>query len=514
MAKRRALAFEEKLKIISEIDKGLKQVDAAKKYGISQSTIATFLKKRKEIEGSVEKSRVDSKRKRFKSAVNGDVDKATLRWFNEMRAQNVPISGPMISEQSRKFASMLGHTDFKASNGWLSSFRDRHGIVFKTIAGEEKSAPVDDALSWKQKEKEKIEKLYSPHDVYNADETGLFYQLMPDKTMAFKGESCKGGKKSKQRLTVLLCSNSTGTDKLKPLVIGKYARPRCFKNVKSLPVDYLANKKAWMTEEIFNNWLINLDKDMKKKKKKIALIVDNCTPHNNPPSLKHIKVFYFPPNCTSLLQPLDLGIIKCFKGYYRKRLLQNVVYNLEAKLLNPFAVDVKNACDWVSGSWNSVTASTIQNCWKKASFFEENNDDHDVMEISDEEECVCNLATAVSAFQSSSNLSFPLNAEDFLNLDNDVLVFSGASDEDIIADLTPCEESDEEEVADCSQDKPPISVQNAISLINTLQDYVSTLPNVSNVHLNSLEGLKHMCMQVSLESTTKQTKLTDYFSEN
>lgn len=174
MAPRKTLAFEEKLKIISEIERGLKQVDAAKKYGIPQSTIATFMKKRKDIEDAVEKSKVDSKRKRFKLAVNDDVDRATLRWFHEMRAQNLPISGPLISEKARKFATMLGNKDFKASNGWLSSFRERHGIVFKTIVGEEKSAPVDDAISWKQREKQKIEEMYSPDDVYNADETGLF----------------------------------------------------------------------------------------------------------------------------------------------------------------------------------------------------------------------------------------------------------------------------------------------------------------------------------------------------
>lgn len=516
MARRKTLSFEEKLKIISEIDQGLKQVEASKKYGISQSTIATFLKKRKEIEDAVEKSKVDSQRKRFKGAVNDDVDKATLRWFYEMRAQNVPITGPMISEKARKFASLLGNNDFKASNGWLSCFRERHGIVFKTVSGEEKSAPVDDALSWKQREKEKIEEIYSPDDVYNADETALFFQLMPNKTMAFKGDDCKGGKKSKQRLTVLLCSNSTGTDKLKPLVIGKYAKPRCFKNVRSLPVHYKANTKAWMTGEIFNNWLLDVDKEMKKKKKKIALIVDNCKPHNNPPDLKNIKVFYFPPNCTSILQPLDLGIIKCFKGYYRRRLIDNVIFKLDNKLPNPFVIDVKNACDWISGSWNCVKASTIQNCWKKASFFEKRSDENtnvDVNEIAEEEECVGSLVTAVSAYQSSSKLSFSFNAEEFINSDNDVLVFSGASDEEIIAELIPAEQSDEEEAADCSQDKPQISAKDAISLISTLQDFVSTLPNVPDVHLNSLDGLKHMCMQVSFASLNKQTKLTDFFQK-
>lgn len=137
------------------------------------------------------------------------------------------------------------------------------------------------------------------------------------KQCPLKEDSCKGGKKSKQRLTILLCWNKTRTDKLKPLIIGKYRKPRYFKNVNCLLVHYKANKRAWMIAEIFNNWVLNVVKKMKNKNN-IALIVDNSTPDNNLPCLKNITVFYFSPNCTSILQPLDLGIIKCFKGFIKK----------------------------------------------------------------------------------------------------------------------------------------------------------------------------------------------------
>jgi hypothetical protein len=53
---------------------------------------------------------------------------------------------------------------------------------------------------------------YEPRDVYNADEIRLF-NVHPDRTLAYKGESCHGRKHSKERLTVLLCVNSDGSDK-------------------------------------------------------------------------------------------------------------------------------------------------------------------------------------------------------------------------------------------------------------------------------------------------------------
>ena len=55
---------------------------------------------------------------------------------------------------------------------------------------------------------------YSPKDFYNADETGLFYKCTPDKTLAFKGERCSGGKLSKERITLLIGANMDGSDKL------------------------------------------------------------------------------------------------------------------------------------------------------------------------------------------------------------------------------------------------------------------------------------------------------------
>ena len=63
--------------------------------------------------------------------------------------------------------------------------------------------------------------MFNENDVFNADETGLFYRTTPDRSLVLSKEECKGGKKSKERLTVLLCSNLTGIEKLKPVVIGK-----------------------------------------------------------------------------------------------------------------------------------------------------------------------------------------------------------------------------------------------------------------------------------------------------
>lgn len=51
---------------------------------------------------------------------------------------------------------------------------------------------------------------YNPCDVYNADETALFFKCLPDKTLAFKNEKCNGEKNSKERITVMPIVNMSG----------------------------------------------------------------------------------------------------------------------------------------------------------------------------------------------------------------------------------------------------------------------------------------------------------------
>ncbi|GBN60446.1 Tigger transposable element-derived protein 6 [Araneus ventricosus] len=81
-----------------------------------------------------------------------------------------------------------------------------------------------------------------------------------------------GGKKSKERLTVLLCCNADGSEKFPPLAIGRSKKPRCFKNVKKLPCDYTSNKTAWMTSHIFLDFLHKFDRKMEKEKRKVLLL--------------------------------------------------------------------------------------------------------------------------------------------------------------------------------------------------------------------------------------------------
>ncbi|GFU78484.1 tigger transposable element-derived protein 1 [Trichonephila clavipes] len=72
---------------------------------------------------------------------------------------------------------------------------------------------------------------YSSDQVFNADETGLYWKKLLNHTYIAKDEkTASGHKASKDRVTLLLCSNASGDWMLKPLLINKSLRPRALKD--------------------------------------------------------------------------------------------------------------------------------------------------------------------------------------------------------------------------------------------------------------------------------------------
>ncbi|UYV63589.1 hypothetical protein LAZ67_2004890 [Cordylochernes scorpioides] len=222
---------------------------------------------------------------------------------------------------------------------------------------------VMDVLYAKKKESILVNSGYDPANIYNADETGLFFQLIPDRTLAHKDENCRGVKRMKQRITVLLCCNSTGTDKRRLLIIGKSAKPRCFRNFSPhFYCTYTSNSKPWMTSSIFQEWLLQLNKQLVSERSRILLLLDNATSHCVPnDGLSNIKIHFLPPNMTASLQPLDSGIIKSFKAQYRKLQLQKMVELADAHLPTELRLDY--AVRYCKMTWDSVSPDSISNCW-------------------------------------------------------------------------------------------------------------------------------------------------------
>ena len=266
--KRNSISLDKKAEIILAVDKApptKKKKEIAADFGILPNTLSTILKNRSSILDNQQQQVLDPQRKRFRTAKHPDVEEALLKWFKNARDKN------LLMTKARLFADNLGIKDFEASPGWLTRFKERHGIVFKNVCGESASVSRNVVDQWLSDVFPNLVEGYAPDNIFNADETGLFWRLLPDKTMAFKGDKCHGGKKSKERITLMVGANMDGSEKLPLLAIGKFAKPRCFNGVHSLPVAYEANKKAWMLSELFERWIRKLDDIFLKQNRQVLL---------------------------------------------------------------------------------------------------------------------------------------------------------------------------------------------------------------------------------------------------
>jgi hypothetical protein len=170
------------------------------------------------------------------------------------------LSDAILIEKAKLLASELEVPEgmLQFSSGWLQGFKKRNGIHQKKLHREAEfsdQTAIDEILPLLCSKYAS----YLLKRIYNIDETGLFYQyvfmfclklrntvftllffrkLEPDRTLATKCMS--GRKKNKERLSIALCANADGSHKLNPLIIGKFAKPRCFKNVNinNLPMMY------------------------------------------------------------------------------------------------------------------------------------------------------------------------------------------------------------------------------------------------------------------------------------
>ncbi|KII71226.1 hypothetical protein RF11_11743 [Thelohanellus kitauei] len=147
--------------------------------------------------------------------------------------------------------------------------------------------------------------------MYNADETGLYYRATPDGSLDYKHIPLSSYKKSMNRITLLFCTNMSGTDKRNLLMIGKSARSRCFKGlrIEGLPVEYHANKNEWMTSQMFRSWLTSWHRNLKHEHRNVLLLVDNYAAHPHLDNLQNIQLEFLPPNTTSLIQSIGIGEI-------------------------------------------------------------------------------------------------------------------------------------------------------------------------------------------------------------
>lgn len=257
---------------------------------------------------------------------------------------------------------------FKASDCFLQGLMRRHCVQVKSIKGTEDSLCPQKIAVGRLNVKCALSN-YSSANIFNADETGLLYRALPGTALGYKGTSTKEITVAKDRVSVLLCCSAIG-EKLTPLVVGRYERPRALKDcpLGTLQCLYFWNKSSWVTRAIFEAWLTLINNEMEQSQRHICLIIDNFSGHVVRREFSHIKIVFLMPGLTSVLQPLDSGIIHSFKAHYRNLLVNLYLGHMENT--NIKKIDLKKTIKFISDAWLQTSEQTIINCWRHADVIE------------------------------------------------------------------------------------------------------------------------------------------------
>jgi hypothetical protein len=412
--KRSVIDLETKHKIILQFESGKKVKDIAYDLKLSHSTISTILKDKKRIleavkESTSMKSTIITKNRQ---GPIHDMEKLLVIWMEDLIQKRIPLSLAIIQTKACSLFNMLKLKEgenydqtFTASHGWFQRFRKRANFQNVNISGEAASADYIAAEEFVVKFNEFLkENNYTKEQIFNVDETGLYWKKMPERTYIHKEEkSMPGFKAFKDRVTVLLGGNIAGY-KLKPFVVHRSKNPRAFKgvNINMLPVHYNSNKNAWMTQLLFEDWFMKVFatevKEYCNQHKipfKILLLLDNAPGH--PPHLgdlhPNIQIMYLPPNTTSILQPMDQGAIATFKAHYLKITFTQAIMAIEEGItLKEFwsKYNILQGIKNLASGWKEVKASCMSGIWKKLTkIFEESTSSSiekevDIEEITDQ----------------------------------------------------------------------------------------------------------------------------------
>ena len=530
---KRCLTLDEKIKILDEVKKRKLSCRAiAEEFKIGKTQAANVVKNeaklREEYQNFQGKGFKHIKREnhqKFKP-----INDILYSWFKKCESSGIYVNGPLLKEEAMNIKQSLNLSEldgFKASEGWLDKWKLSHGIKEKQISGESLDVSQTTVESWMERLRE-LCKGYDQRDIWNMDESGCFFKALPTKGLAQKGKKAKGGKKSKQRITVAFFVSADGGKVGKPIVIWRSKKPRCFRLAsapdKLAEVSYFDDSKSWMQVVIMENVLDTLNRQMRKQGRKVILFLDNATVH--PTSLidmySNIKIVFLPKNTTSRLQPLDAGIIQSFKSKYRKKLMRYVIARINDDLIASEiikCIDILQAITWVADSWKEVSVETIKNCFAKCGITDQISEDEDV--LVDEE--------FNSLFDELADPESDMTAEEYVDFDVETCSSLSAINSDMVdwrvSTVKACvteylrkecgDVNEVNEVASDSDDDDDNEANSKVVEIGTgealeMLDRLVNLKDLTKEERNSLVAMKDKLERIRVQNK-KQSHINDFF---
>ncbi|RDW84504.1 hypothetical protein BP6252_02094 [Coleophoma cylindrospora] len=424
------------------------------------------------------------------------------QWQLQLERQGGATTGDILREQAKKIWLQLpqatGQECPEFSSRWLEKFKKRHNIKERVRHGEVGSIP--DQAEVEMKGLQTVAGEYNEEDIYNMDETGLYWRMLVSRGLL--SQSRPSLKKDKARISLALCTNATGTDRLPVWIIGKAKTPRALKNVciSSMGGRWRWNKKAWMNSVIMSEWLQAFYSHVGFTRQ-VLLTMDNFSAHYTAleisPPPPNIRICWLPANSTSRFQPLNQGIIQNFKALYKRQWLAFTLESYEANIDPQLGMNIRLAIRWILRSWNNeVTNTTIYNCFRRSTLVSTSLAlSTPILPPGISE--LYNQVIKTGNIQDSMAINNFLNPSDENEDGEDIeaspdSILQGIIDEHLGVPATN-EEDDEETLSQYTS-------KDALQAIQVLIDCTETIEGLPTKHIRSLENLEAIFKNLQLQS--------------
>ncbi|CRG92946.1 hypothetical protein PISL3812_10042 [Talaromyces islandicus] len=478
------------------------------KQRIDISSVGRILSSRYAFLDSISSDAIQ-KQARRRTELWPELEKAVFEWVQRAE-QHIIISQEAIRIKAREYWPEIypDKTMPAFSNGWLAGFKSRTNIKYRHQHGEAGSL-AEEAEGIMVKIRQAL-RSFAPQDIFNCDETSLYWKLTPDRGLSSK--PVPGRKKQKSRISVHFCCNSDGSERLPPLFIGTAKRPRSFaaggiSNIENLGCTWRSNTKAWMTGEIFKEWLIQFDNRMINRK--VVLLMDNFSAHQLAveeveSQLQNTLVIWLPPNSTTKYQPLDQGIINNWKIIWRRNWVLYMVKEFDRGVDPLDTITLLQGIRWGLDAWFvDIKVDSIRNCFNKALHI-------NAAEEYEEKELMASLESSLRSLQMSNRIQDIMNINEFLNPEGEEVVDSLEEIDSIILSQFSKVQEGEDDDAEIIDPTPIISIQEALQSVQILRLYEEQQEKADHILLRYLRPYEKLLVRQKVDSQ-RQRDIRSFF---
>ena len=302
-----------------------------------------------------------------------------------------------------------------------------------------------------------------------------------------------------------------GSNHRKRSVIGKAKNPRCLQKkykmtVNKMAVDWYASKNAWMTGDIHHRIMTKFNNQMRKAGHHVLYVCDNASSHQVW-EYSPIKFLRLPPNATSIVQPLDQGILCSVKRRYKKKLAERYLVSVENnKDVNTILkqLDIVAATNMIHNAWKETSSTIIQNCFHKAGFKHHGLDPEQAPEEPP-------VAPAPDVWNKVQRWMGDVQFNEFVASEPEAPTTQPMTDKEIINLARTENDAPQEESNDEEEENPLAKLIKSTNELLAIIDQQKAFMKRNKLPVELVEQLETLIVGNQIALCSKQKEVTDYF---